>query len=327
MLASLAIASAFLAAFAASAADAVFIRLSAKEKPNESTLLTCGAVFSNAENIYTTSFANTRAHGKDGRQLRMRGGGLKQGFSGLIDALTISVNGISSRALQLERDRVREWSGKDGERGIAFVLNFDGVWVETRLSMKPESPVLWGEVALAPGTRPLSPVTNAMVRVTAIPSFLDSGKGRATRFNKYARQVRTATRLLALPPGRIEKIMPDDRFFVLQDGEYDGSADDRGMGPCATWPLLPTPGGIALNDGWTTSVEYSPDLSRPFRFALLEYKSRRVSNEDFAKSMASIFTLLQRQLGHDLPACEPLGPSRTRRDGMRQKRKTTRPTT
>lgn len=75
MPARIAMASALLAAFAASAADAVFVQLGKTERPNESTLLTCGAVFSNSENLYNVSLANTRAHGRDGRQLRIRGGG------------------------------------------------------------------------------------------------------------------------------------------------------------------------------------------------------------------------------------------------------------
>lgn len=41
------------------------------------------------------------------------------------------------------------------------------------------------------------------------------------------------------------------------------------------------PGRVVLNDSWTTSVEYAPDLSRPFQFALLEYRSVRISNSDF----------------------------------------------
>ena len=278
---------ALFAVYAASAADTVFVKLTMADRPNESTLLTCGTAFSNAGNLYNLSFADTRAHGKNGRQLRMRGGGHGSGFSGLIDFLVINVNGISSRCLQIKPDQVREWSGDGGEKGMAFTLNFDGVWVETRLSMKPMSPVLWGEIALAPGREPLSPVTNASVTVTAIPSFLECGKGVKTRFFKYARQVRTATRLMTLPPSRSERMLPDDAFFVLQDGEYDGTADGRGMGPCATWPLSPVTGRILLNDSWTTSVEYRPDFLRPFRFAVLEYKSRRVSNEEFFRSLSS----------------------------------------
>ena len=73
----------------------------------------------------------------------------------------------------------------------------------------------------------------------------------------------------------------DDLYFILQDGEYDGSAKGKGNGPSATWPISPAPGRVVLNDSWTTSVEYIPDLSRPFQFALLEYRSVRIPNSDF----------------------------------------------
>ena len=164
-------------------------------------------------------------------------------------------------------------------------MNFDGAWVDLSFSMRPGSPVLWCEVAKSSDERQRTAVTNVAVKVTAIPSFLECGHGRKTRFYKCARQVRTAGRLVALPPNRTEKMLPTDRYFILQDGEYDGSADDKGRGPSATWPVDPTKGVINLNDSWTTSVEYRPDLSRPFRFALLEYKSHRTSNEEFLSKL------------------------------------------
>ena len=279
-----AFAAALLAALAAEAGDSVVALISEKESPDAKTLRQWNASLSNKENIYNFSFANARAHGKEGRRLRLKvNNGLQNGFSGLIGAFSLSVNGIDAHCLQLGRGRFREWSGSAGEKGFALRLNFDGAWVDVRFSMKPGSPVLWGEVALAEGVRQLTPVTNAVVKIEAIPSYFECGNGRKPRFSKYARQVRTASRLLETLPNRTERIRPDDSFFILQDGEYDGSAEGRGNGPSATWPLEPTQGRIVINYGWTTAVEYRPDLLRPFHFALLEYKAHRISNDEFLK--------------------------------------------
>ena len=276
-----ALAAALLAALAAEAGDSVVALISEKESPNAKTLRQWNASLSNSENIYNFSVANTRAHGKEGRRLRLGiNNGLQNGFSGLISAFSLSVNGIDARCLQLKPERFREWSGTAGEKGFTLCLNFDGAWVDVRFSIKPNSPVLWGEVAPAEGMRQLTPITNAVVKVEAIPSYFECGNGRKPRFSKYARQVRTASRLLETLPNRTERILPGDSFFILQDGEYDGSAEGRGNGPSATWPLAPTQGRIVINHGWTTAVEYRPDLSKPFRFALLEHKSKRVSNDE-----------------------------------------------
>ena len=270
-----------LAASAGSSAG-VFSTLSMRDNPDGATLLSSSATLSNSINVYGLSLSNKRAHGNDGRRFRMGlDNGLKSGFSGLVENVAIFVNGIPARVLQLRKDTLRKWSGPDGAEGVEFKLNFDGARVDVRFWMCPVSPVLFGEVAKSEDGVQFTPVTNVVVKITAIPSYLDCGQGRKTRFYRYARQVQTASRLLGLPPGRSEKIHPDDLYFILQDGEYDGSAEGKGCGPSATWPLAPTSGRIILNDSWTTSVEYTPDLSRPFRFALLEYGSVRMSNDDF----------------------------------------------
>lgn len=288
------------AASSAVAADSVFSTLSVRDNSDGATLLSANAGISNSENIYSISLSNKRAHGKDGRRFRMalgngRQNGLQSGFSALVENVSISVNGIPAKVLQLKKETLRKWLGTDGAEGMEFKLNFDGSLVDVRFWMRPGSPVLFGEVTKSGGGRQLTPITNAVVGVKAIPSYLDCGKGRKTRFSRYARQVQTASRLLELPPGRSEKIHPDDLYFILQDGEYDGSAEGKGCGPSATWPLAPTSGRIILNDSWTTSVEYTPDLSRPFRFALLEYRSVRMSNDDFKATVERLLLLDNRK--------------------------------
>ena len=267
--------------------DGVFVSLRETGTRGGKALFSLAAELSNAENSYRLTFANLRAHANEGRRFELKlDNGLSSGFSALVDAVGISVNGIDARKLQPRRDGIREWEGERGERGVAVALNFDGARVVLRFSMRPGSPALWCELAKAPdasGAPQLSPVADAAVVVKAIPSFLDHGGGRPTRFFGYAREARTAARVLSLPPNRAEPLQPGDHFVVFQDAEHDGSADGRGMGPSATWPLEPVAGRIVLDDAWTTRVEYAPDLSRPFRFALLEYRSRRIPNAEFPR--------------------------------------------
>ena len=284
-----------LAASQAFSADSVFTTLSARDNPDGATIFSASMGLSNSENIYNIGFSNKRAHGKDGRRFKMGlGNGLQSGFSALVDNVAISVNGIPAKILQLKKETLRKWSGPGGAEGVEFKLNFDGALVDVRFSMVPGSPVLFGELAKSKDGMQLMPVTNVAIKITAIPSFLECGSGRKTRFYKYARQVRTASRLIELPPNRTEKMLPSDRYFVFQDGEYDGSEEGRGRGPSATWAFSPTAGTITINDSWTTSVEYRPKLDRPFRFALFEFKSRRVPNKDFAGQVARLASSLSK---------------------------------
>ena len=268
------------AAQSAAAADSVMCSLTKRENPDMKTLLSVSASLSNAENIYGFGFSNKRAHDSSSRKLNMAvSNGLQNGFSALVNSFALTVNGIEANKLQVKEGSFRKLSGKNGAEGFVFSLNFDGVPVDVRFAMRPGSPILFGDVSVSQGKQLLTPITNVVVKITAIPSFLDCGSGRPTRFSKYARQVQTDKRLIALPPNKTEKMLPDDRFFILQDGEYDGSAKDKGNGPSAVWAMdSEVPGRIVLNDSWTTHVEFKPDLSRPFRFAMLEFKSRRVSN-------------------------------------------------
>ena len=278
-----------LAASHAFSADSVFTTLSTRDNPDGATIFSASTGLSNSENIYSIGFSNRRAHGKDGRRFKMTlGNGLQSGFSALVDNVAISVNGIPAKILQLKKETLRKWSGPGGAEGVEFKLNFDGARVDVRFSMVPGSPVLFGEIVKSEDGVQLTPVTNVAVRITAIPSFLECGSGRKTRFYKYARQVRTAARLIELPPNRTEKMLPSDRYFILQDGEYDGSEEGRGRGPSATWAFSPTVGTVTINDSWTTYVEYRPKLDRPFRFALFEFKSKRVSNKDFLGQTARL---------------------------------------
>lgn len=267
--------------FGAFAADTVTVMFAKKENPNTETLLDVSSSLGNASGKWRVSLKNKRAHGNRGRHFQfLTENGITSGYSALIGSVELAVNGIRWDRLQLKEKNVRRYSGKDGVEGFEFMLNFDGAPVRLRATMKPGSPSLDWEVT--PSAKGLAPVTNIDIRVAAIPSFLDCGHGKPTRFSGYRRQVRTDKRLL--PPQKGGNVAFDsERVFILEDADYDGSAADKGQGPCAVVLPEPTAGYVGLNDGWTTELHFKPDPSKPFRFLMIEYPDRRFSNAEFEK--------------------------------------------
>ena len=271
------------AALGAFAADAVNVTFGKKENPDNATLLDVSASFGNASGKWQVALKNKRAHGDRGRHFQFRTeNGITSGYSALIASVGLTVNGISWERLQLKEKNVRRYSGKGGAEGFEFMLNFDGAPVRLRATMKPGSPSLDWE--LMPSAKGFTPVTNIDVRVAAIPSFLDCGHGKPTRFFGYRRQVRTDKRLV--PPQKGGKVAFDgERVFILEDADYDGSAADKGKGPSAVVLPEPTAGYVGLNDSWTTDLHFKPDPSKPFRFSMIEYPDRRFSNAEFEKQV------------------------------------------
>ena len=70
------------------------------------------------------------------------------------------------------------------------------------------------------------------------------------------------------------------------DEDYDGSGEGKGNGPSAVLLRGACEGRIRLDDGWLTGVQLAPDPSKPFRFALAEFPSVRMSNGAFAEVIA-----------------------------------------
>lgn len=273
-------AAAALAVFA-SAGEIVTARLAPCVASGISARLAVDAAIGNAQAVWRMHFKNLRAHGNKGRRLHFRlANGCQRGFSSLIGVIGIQVNGISWEKLQFRENGFEKWSHDDAH-GVQFTLNFDGAPLRVRFWMEPDSPLL--RVELAPSPHGQTPIDSLEVRVSAIPSYLACGSGKQTRFFGYRRQLRTERRLL--PPrkhGR-EALPGDERLLVFEDADWDGSAEGKGDGPSALLLDDPVPGTVMLNDSWTTDVILRPDPSRPFRFSLLEYPSRRLSNGAFRK--------------------------------------------
>ena len=261
----------------------VVVNLDVRHAPKTAVLDEACATLSTEQARWSFSIRNMRAHGDEGRSFRFTGGnGLGSGFCNLASPLGLTVNGISWSKLQLDPGTVRRFSGEKTE-GVEFTLCFDGALVNLRASMREGSPTLdWEVRPLTTGSRP---VTNVDVRVSAIPSHLRTGEGR---FFGYRRQVRTDLRLL--PPQKSGKIVlpGDERLFVFEDAEFDGSAEGRGHGPSAVLLPDPTGGHVALNDSWITEVHFVPDPAKPFRFSLFESPGRRLSNAEFEKQVKAL---------------------------------------
>lgn len=275
-----------LGAAAFAGGDEVNLRFSTKENPDPKTLFRAGAEFGNSRGKWNVSLKNSRGHADKGRSFDfLMSNGKTAGFSGLISAMELTVNGISWRRLQLKPARVREFAA-EGSRGVEAMFNFDGAPVRVRWSMRSGSPCLDCEVK--PSAKGLTQVTNLEVRVAAIPSFLDCGHGKPTRFDKYRRQLKTNGRLLGPERSRTFAIDEGERVFIFEDADYDGSSADKGLGPCAVVAGTPVKGRISINDSWTTNIYFTPDPSKAFRFSLVEYPERNIPNAEFEKTVLSM---------------------------------------
>jgi|LSQX01.1.fsa_nt_gb hypothetical protein len=275
-----------LSAFALGADDVVTVQWSKRENPSREALFSANATLGNAKAMWSSSLSNMRAHGANGRHLQYSVvSGKTSGFCGLISSLGLTVNGIDWRKLQVNPENVSQWKSGDAD-GFEFTLNFDGAPVRIRTWMEPESPLLQFEISGS--TNGLRTVTNMTVRVSAIPSFLDCGNGKPTRFFGYRRQIGTERRLMAPRKLGSEKLDGTERLFVFEDADYDGSAEDRGKGSSAVILNEPARGQASINDSWTGEIHFWPNPSKPFRFALLDMAHVRIDNEAFFKKASEM---------------------------------------
>ena len=273
------------------AGDSVVVRFDAKPKPDVKTLFAASADISNAAGKWQFGVKNLRAHGNAPRRFSFAtGNGRQNGFSGLISSVALEVNGIPWEKLLVHERGVRQWSPPGDRRGVEMFFNFDGVPVRVRASMAPGSPTL--DFEITPSTRGQMAPTSMVVRVSSIPSFLDCGSGKPTRFFGYRRQVRTEKRRIG--PVKSGKFALDagERVFVMEDADYDGASEGRGQGPSAVLLADATPGFAHVNDSWTVDMRFTPDPSKTFRFSLLEWPEKRVSNADFEREAAVFATRL-----------------------------------
>ena len=238
--------------------DSVIVRFAATPTPDVKTLFAASADISNGVGKWHLGMKNLRSHGVAPRKFSFStGNGRQNGFSGLISSVALEVNGIPWEKLLVRERGVRQWSPPGDRRGVEMFFNFDGVPVRVRASMAPGSPTL--DFEITPSARGQAAPTSMVVRVSSIP--VKSGK-------------------FALDAG--------ERVFVMEDADYDGASEGRGHGPSAVLLADATSGFAHVNDSWTVDIRFAPDPSKTFRFSLLEWPERRVSNADFEREAAAV---------------------------------------
>ena len=207
--------------------------------------------------------------------------GKRASFTSLVNWLKIKVNGIDFSRLPIQKENVKLW--QDGEKkGFEFALNFDGAKMLFRLYMRPDSGVLWGE--LLPALNTLEPVKTASISFTCLPSLLAMKDKKVLFNNVYHHEAKTPAKTYGQYP-QGQAITAADTYFVFYDTQFDGSSDDKGIGPCMVIADTETMqnGKLHQPNAWTATVEYNlkPDF-KIFKFGIWQ-KNSRISNADFFK--------------------------------------------
>lgn len=206
-------------------------------------------------------------------------GHARGGFNGLIKFLEIEIDGIKNQDIEILPSDISPFSFGD-KRGYDVSLDFNGRKFRLRMYMIPNGECLNCELTQIGGEK----AQKVRVRVNAIPSYLDAPKGKS-RFYDYNREVVTARGTFNRPSkGRNPyPISIEDKYYIFQDADYDGSSEDKGFGPCQFTPSFDAvkDGRIKVTDYWISSVELDIDPAKTFRFMIYENRDRRESNKDY----------------------------------------------
>lgn len=174
---------------------------------------------------------------------------------------------------------------QDGEKkGFEFALNFDGAKMLLRLYMRPDSGVLWGE--LQPAQDTLEPVKTASISFACLPSLLAMKDKKVLFHNVYNHEAKSPAKIYKQHP-QGQTITAADKYFIFYDTQFDGSSDDKGIGPCmviADTDIMQS-GKLHQPNAWVVTVDYTlkPDF-KTFRFGIWQ-KNSRISNADFFKML------------------------------------------
>ena len=193
----------------------------------------------------------------------------------------LSVNGISMGEVDFGAENLSTF--REGVKaGFEYALNFDGARVRLRFFMKKGKELLLGE--LLPDPASTKPVESVVLRLSAIPSGMVGTS--APKDAVYKREVRTATRLVE----RDAPLAADDRFFILQDANLDGTSPEKGMGPTMAvvdWrgvlegkaEVRPSAGGVGLEFRLDPKLEHAA-------FGVWQDTDGRHSNEEVFKKFS-----------------------------------------
>ena len=268
-------------------AEGMSSMFSRQDSPERAQSFKARCSLSAGEAKWRIDLINFRAHGNRSKTFAVRSSnGRTFGFCELFAFFALEVNGIPDWKLQLDPEKCREFA--EGEvRGVEYFLNFDGALVRTRFWMAPNSPALEGEVRCA--RQGLSPATNIAVRIGAVPSVLDRVASGGWRFDGYRRFAQTSTRRIGpFATRQLVDIQPQDRFFVLGDCDADGTEEGKGNGPVAVLLHGEMSGQVEVGPGWMAKLALRPSPATTFRFSLLEFSDRRMSNDEFIRRVREV---------------------------------------
>lgn len=143
--------------------------------------------------------------------------------------LRFQINEIPTGKIQPKEEDFLLWK-KEDRAGCDVTFNFNGAKVILSVFMTKDSPLLF--FRLFPSEKTLEKVQNMSLTLQAIPSMHKMEKGKGTLWSGvYQREALTAVRTIRQQKGRI-LLDNKDRYLVFLDRELDGSAKEKGTGPC-----------------------------------------------------------------------------------------------
>ena len=190
------------------------------------------------------------------------------------DFFQLTVNGISEKGLHLTEESVRLDRQPDGSAGCEILLNYDGARFSLRWYMHPASALLHCRIRPLAGS--LSAVESARVTLKFVPSTLRKNAENKVLYDKaYARQAISSVRVLQQTPQPLV-LTAEDRYLILQDQILDGTAENKGGGPCFLSLDFASVKQAVLKmpNAWMCSltIDLKPDFTE-FHFALWQHKN------------------------------------------------------
>ena len=214
------------------------------------------------------------------------------GFSAHVSFLTLTVNGITDRKLQLKAEDMVAWQDGD-KKGGSLLYNFDGAKLRLYFYMRPDSPVIWFRIV---PEKSVTPYKSIRLDLNCIISSILKKNGKVVFQGGYQRKAQTAVRTINQADKIHQNVSPDDKYLAFYDLINDGSAKDKGQGPCLII-LGNTPvksAKVGLTDDWktTTSIELPLDF-KEYSFGLWQPRQGMSNNAFFEKfkKEQSAFTL------------------------------------
>jgi hypothetical protein len=213
------------------------------------------------------------------------------GFSAHVSFLTLTVNGITDRKLQLKAEDMVAWQDGD-KKGGSLLYNFDGAKLRLYFYMRPDSPVIWFRIV---PEKSVTPYKSIRLDLNCIISNILKKNGKVVFQGGYQRKAQTAARTID-QAAKYQDLTAADKYIAFYDLINDGSAKDKGQGPCLI-VLGNTPvksAKLGLTDDWKTNLRIELPLDfKEYTVGLWQPRQGMSNNAFFEKfkKEQSAFTL------------------------------------